>query len=92
MGRKDNAHSDVETQYERSSSWATKLGTKVDESSRKRKHHSENRKHSDSEEDTSDSDTRDLSSGAWRSRSRSSEEDLSSHRSRRKRSHGSHDS
>lgn len=93
LGRKDNAHSDVETQYERSSSRATKLGTKVDKSSRKRKHHhSENRKHSDSEEDTSDSDTRDLSSGAWRSRSRSSEEDLSSHRSRRKRSHGSHDS
>uniref|UniRef100_J3LDV2 C3H1-type domain-containing protein n=1 Tax=Oryza brachyantha TaxID=4533 RepID=J3LDV2_ORYBR len=88
LERKGDAPSDAEkTGYERSSGRTTK-------SRRERKRQSgSSSEHGDSEEEvTSDQDARDMSSGAWRSRSRSSDEKLSSHRSRRKRSRSSHDS
>ncbi|XP_062219333.1 zinc finger CCCH domain-containing protein 16-like [Phragmites australis] len=79
LGGKDEAHSDAETQYQRSGCRTTKDGKS------RRKRHSENRQHSDTEEDTSESDTRDSSSDALIRRSRSSDENVSKHRSRRKR-------
>lgn len=85
LGRKDNAHPDEEDRHQRSSSRPTNWSMKDDKSSRKRKHHSKTRKGSDSGDDRSDSkDTKDLGSHAQSSRSRSSEEDVSLHRSRKK--------
>ncbi|KAG8058989.1 hypothetical protein GUJ93_ZPchr0002g24897 [Zizania palustris] len=93
LGRRDNVPLDAETGYERSGSRTPKFGTRDDESSRRRKHRSSEHNTGESEEVISDSDAKDLSSGAWRSRSRSSDENLSTqHRSRRKRSRSSHDS
>uniref|UniRef100_A0A0A9CUN3 C3H1-type domain-containing protein n=1 Tax=Arundo donax TaxID=35708 RepID=A0A0A9CUN3_ARUDO len=83
LGVKGEARSDAETRYQRSGSRITKLRTDNDKSSRRQRHH-ENRQRSDTEEDTSESDTRDSSSDAWSRRSRSSE-NVSKHRSRRKR-------
>ncbi|KAJ1279531.1 hypothetical protein BS78_04G163200 [Paspalum vaginatum] len=78
LGRKDDAHSDAEAWHQRSS-----RRTKDDE---RRKQHSENRQHSGTEEDTSDSNARDLSSESLSRRSKSSEENISAHRSKRKQS------
>jgi hypothetical protein len=92
LGRKDNARPDKDDRQQRFSSRPTKWRMKDDKSSKKRKHHSKTRKDSDSDDYPSDSEhTRDSGSHAWRSRSRSSEEGVSLHRSR-KRSRGSHDS
>ncbi|GJM85266.1 hypothetical protein PR202_ga01701 [Eleusine coracana subsp. coracana] len=71
-GRKDEIHSDAEAQYQRSAMEAK------DHKSRKKRHR-ERRQYRDTEEDTSYSDTTDSSS-----ESRSSEENVSKHRSRRK--------
>uniref|UniRef100_A0A0A9GHF6 Uncharacterized protein n=1 Tax=Arundo donax TaxID=35708 RepID=A0A0A9GHF6_ARUDO len=84
LGGKDEGHSDAETRYQRSGSRTAKLETKNDKSSR-RKRHRANRQQSDNEEDTSESDTRDSSSDAWCRRSRSSEENVSEHRSRKRK-------
>ncbi|CAN6238364.1 unnamed protein product [Urochloa humidicola] len=73
FGRNGDAHSDAEARHQRSRS-----RTKDD---KRRKSHSRNKQHSTTEEDTTDSDTRDLSSDSWSRRSRSSEEN---HRSKRK--------
>ncbi|VAI22835.1 unnamed protein product [Triticum turgidum subsp. durum] len=91
-GRNDNATPDEDDRYQRSSSRSARSRAKDDKMSRKRKkHHSEIRKNSDNDDGPSDSsDIRDLSSHAWRSRSRSNEEDLSLH-TRRKGRRG-HDS
>ena len=78
FGRKDNAHSDAEVRHQRSS-----RRRKAD---KRRKTHSGNKQLSTTEEDTTDSDTRDLSSDSWSCRSRSSEENFSTLRSKRKRS------
>jgi len=78
FGRKDNAHSDAEVRHQRSS-----RRRKAD---KRRKTHSGNKQLSTTEEDTTDSDTRDLSSDSWSCRSRSSGENFSTHRSKRKRS------
>uniref|UniRef100_A0A0E0K157 C3H1-type domain-containing protein n=1 Tax=Oryza punctata TaxID=4537 RepID=A0A0E0K157_ORYPU len=85
LGMKDHAPSGAETGYGRSRSGTTK-------SHRERKRPRGNGEHSHSEEVNSRSDTRDMSSDAWRGRSRSSDENLSTHRSRRKRSRSSYDS
>ncbi|WVZ75007.1 hypothetical protein U9M48_023112 [Paspalum notatum var. saurae] len=78
LGRKDDAHSDAEVRHQRS-------GRRTKDNKR-RKQNSGNRQHSSTEEDTSDSDTRDLSSESWSCRSRTSEENISAHKSKRKRS------
>lgn len=76
LGRKDD-DPDIEVRHQRSS-----RSTKDD---KRRKHHSGNRRHSGTEEGTSDSSRGDLSSDSWSRRSRSSE-NFSAHRSKRKRS------
>ncbi|KAM0874884.1 hypothetical protein ACQ4PT_037160 [Festuca glaucescens] len=92
LGSEDNARLDEDDHYQRSRSRRTKWRMEDDKSSRKRKHHSKIKKGSDSDEDPSDSkDTWDLGSHACSSQSRSSEEDVSLHRSR-KRSRSSRDS
>nr|CAB3450056.1 unnamed protein product [Digitaria exilis] len=78
FGRKGDAHSDADARHRRSSS-----RTKDDKT--RRKSHSGNKQRSTTEEDTTDSDSRDLSSDSWSRRSRSSEENFSRHRSKRKR-------
>ena len=80
LGRKDDAHPDSEARHQRSS-----RSTKDD---RRRKRHSGNRRHSGTEEGTSESGSGELSSDSWSWRSRSSEENFSAHRSKRKRSVG----
>ncbi|XP_044985167.1 zinc finger CCCH domain-containing protein 16 isoform X1 [Hordeum vulgare subsp. vulgare] len=86
-GKNDNAPRDEDDRCQRSSSRSARSRANETKSSRKRKkHHSEIRKNSDSDDSPSDSsDIRDSSSHAWRSRSRSSEEDLSLHRRRKGR-------
>ncbi|XP_037436460.1 zinc finger CCCH domain-containing protein 16-like [Triticum dicoccoides] len=86
-GRNDDAPPDEDDRYQRSSSRSGRSRAKDDKSSsRRKKHHSEIRKTSDSDDGPSDSsDIRDLSLPAWRSRSRSSEEGLSLHKRRKGR-------
>ncbi|PAN06517.1 hypothetical protein PAHAL_1G268600 [Panicum hallii] len=79
FGRKDDAHSDAEVRHQRSS-------RRRKDDKRRRKTHSGNKQLSTTEEDTTDSDARDLSSDSWSCRSRSSEENFATHRSKRKRS------
>lgn len=78
LGRKDDAHSDDEARNPRSS-----RRTKDD---KRRKRRNGNRQCSGTDENASDSDTKDLSSDSWSCRSRSSEENFSAHISKRKRS------
>ncbi|CAM0945649.1 unnamed protein product [Alopecurus aequalis] len=91
-GRKDDARPEEDDHYQRSRSRPTKWRMKDDKSSRKTKHHSKIRKDSDSDDNPSESKgTKDLGYHARSRRSRSSEEDVSLHISR-KRSRSSHDS